>query len=248
MAKLEIYKENREEIERLAKSNLLVPLNLREKINQILYLKKDNRTEYISTLELWEGKFLERVFAFKLDRRKKGLDQIIYKEVSRILEGNSDKLIKDLYFANMSGYHTLWTNKQSSYYSYYCDRTLNAEFRTTSQCYFNVGRYSYYCELNPNIEPMIINKKNWPYDFMKAKNFEYALGLDNSIVYCGYDKRNDGLYMLSDFMEYISWFRAFPQIEMYTKLNLLHLITDSRFYKKMSADMLYSFFFIYYFQ
>lgn len=239
MAKFKVYHENLDEMKRLAKTDLPYPKDLLLKINQILPLRKENRTNYISTLELWEGKFLERVFAFKTDRRKKCLNQIIYKEVSRILEGNASKLVKDLYYAKMSGYHTLWSDRERkswSWYYYYYYLTLDEEFRIESQSYYNVYPYEYFTDYNPKVEELIKADAHWPHEYMKNQNFQYALSLDNTIRYCGYDFYIKNPYRFFGFIQYISWYRVFPEIEMYAKFNLVHLVSDSRFYKKMTID------------
>lgn len=218
MKRKEIFIDGKKEIETLRNENFKEPQDLKEKIQQLYecyYQGQSNYTRCISFLEMWNGKFVERVFAYKLDRRKKGLNQIMVKEIQRRIEGNGLKLVKDSYYVGMAGNQVLWQPKRFRYYGIV---ELDKDFLIESESRYNFRSFDYFCPLQEN------------FDNIKQANTDYTLQLDNSIKYSAFEIGGIG------FIEHVSWFRKFPDIEMYAKLGIMHLLTDDRFYKKTNKN------------
>ncbi len=72
-----------------------------------------------------------------------------------------------------------------------------------------------------------------PYS-MYTQTFNDLVELDPSIKYCGFVFKR--FVELHTFMEYISIYRKHPELEMYSKAGIEHLITDSRFKNKCDKD------------
>lgn len=228
----ECYKYDNEELVRLSEQELPDPPGLVEKINQLCLYNIARNTklkyeDYISTLELWEGKFLERTFAFT---KLKKSGKLQYKEVVRTLEGNSHKLVKDIYLPGMGGYKTLWKPKLYGGW-YHSILNLDKNFRIENKDYYNLYDHDYYFDILPNndFSQMDSNQR-------KLENLKFAISLDPSIKFCGYEYYFKKWGNWWNFIFYISVYRVYPEIEMYSKFGIAHLITDTRFRNRCKKD------------
>lgn len=204
------FKYDKEQLNRLAEVELEIPLRVLKKMEEIGPPKKgEKKDQFISVIELFEGKFLERTFAFRFDLGRKGEERIKRKEVMRKIEGNKYKLYKDIYSTSF-GHYVIWEKKTvgRGYYGYGYVVTPENQWGTVDSAHMNL--YS-----------------------TKIYSFEDCVQLDPSIKYCGLNYTGLGMYK---FIEYISWFRVMPEIEMYAKNDIMHLVTDSRFYNKMKKS------------
>jgi len=127
-------------IERLKKAELDQPENLREEIEKLpLAGFGQKQTQYASTIELFGGKFLERVWAFRRNKRRVG-HPLEIKEVVRRIEGLDTVLVKDTDCHGVGGYSTIWEPKRMSYFSYY-SWDLDIEWQTADRKYFRITEY-----------------------------------------------------------------------------------------------------------
>lgn len=202
MKKTEVFTYDKKILERLKNADLPEPHNLLEEIEKFPPRRPySRRTRYIAFYEMFEGKFIERVWAFRENKGK-----LQHKEVIRQIEGSNKKLIKDLYLSGIGGYNTVWEKRKVNHYW----TVEPSEQWFTSHVYY----YNLYLK--------------------KIFDFEETVALDPTIKYCGYNNGST-LYQIN-FIQYISWFRKIPEIEMYAKMGFVHLITDSRFYNKIKKD------------
>lgn len=206
------FKDDKEQLDRLADAQLDIPYYVLKKMEEIgPPEKREKKDRYIASIELFEEKFIERTFAFRFDLRKKGGDRIKRKEVMRCIEGNTHKIFKDMY-STAFGHYVLWNEKKRYFYGY--GYTV-----TPDDCWYRV-------------ESRIMNL--YP---KKIYTFDDCIKLDPRIKYCGYPSVHASSYViLRHFIEYISWYRVMPEIEMYAKNDILHLVSDSRFYNKMKKS------------
>ena len=208
------FKNDNEQLDRLADAQLDIPYYVLKKMEEIGPPDKrvgKRKDQFISIIELFEGKFLERTFAYRFDLRKKGGDRINRKEVMRCIEGNTNKIFKDMYSTSF-GHYVIWNEKTRYYYG----------------CGYSVTPDDHWYRIQSRI--MNLYPK-------KIYTFDDCIKLDPSIKYCGYPSVFESSYViLRHFIEYISWYRVMPEIEMYAKYDILHMVSDSRFYNKMKKS------------
>ena len=115
--------------------NLKYP-DIRGQIAQLRQPEKGERkTQFASILDKAGGKIVERIFAFRYNKK---IDLLEIKEVIRRSEDNEIILVKDMDFTTMGGYRCLWQDSKTSWYSYYrCDGLWNER----SIKHFNVNRF-----------------------------------------------------------------------------------------------------------
>lgn len=142
MFKVQAFSEKTPLSNELKSRNLKEPLGLVKKIEEVYnFLKSNvtnpnnfrngklrNETRYVSMIELYKNKLLLRTWAWKTFRNK-----IIYKEVQRQIEGENVKLIKDMYYTSIGGYHTIWQEKY--YYRFFDEYFWEAHLN-----YYEVAR------------------------------------------------------------------------------------------------------------
>lgn len=202
MKKSEVFTYDKELLERLKDANLPEPANLMEEINKFPpRMPYSRRTRYVAFYGLFEGKFIERVWAFRENKGK-----LQHKEVIRSIEGSNKKLIKDMYLSGIGGYNTVWEKR----------------------------KVNHYWTVEPNDEWFIDSIEYYNLYPKKIFDFEEMVSLDPTIKYCGYNRGS--IWGRMNFIDYISWFRVIPEIEMYSKFGFLHLIKDIRFYNKIKKD------------
>lgn len=205
------WEDDIELTKRLVNADLSIPDEVMNIINEIgAPGKGERKDQFITFFEMFEGKFLERVIAFRFDNRKN--EPLKYMEVSRKIEGQKNKALRNIY-STMAGPHVCWSyeRKLNSYWSYYEDKRDDIWYKVSC---FNYTLYGY-----------------------SLQSFQDLIKLDPNIKYCGFDYCNKGMH---GFIEYITIFRRFPEVEMYAKKGIYHLVTDSRFYKKMNKSKEFS--------
>ena len=209
---MKIYFDDDEIIKRLEAAELKVPFYVIDYMENHIREPKERKDALVGIIELFEGKFLERVFAFKHDHRRK--ETLKYQEIIRQIEGNNKKLVRNYYMTSFC-YKIVWPNTKprSSYYSYY----------SYNNSYTEKWSWEYSCYTNSC------------YKFITT--FNECIVLDPSIKYCGFEYTKISMHT---FIEYVSTFRVFPEIEMYSKNNIRYLATDLRFYKKFKKSKEFS--------
>lgn len=100
---------NRKEINHLLK--LKLPLNKTTK-KLLLSQNANGKSTFYSLVQNFQGKILERVFAV---RKRKNKDPE-FQEVIRRIEGNSEILVKNMYFSATGGYQVVWPDSRPAYY------------------------------------------------------------------------------------------------------------------------------------
>ena len=214
MFKINAFSKSTPLSEELKAKELKEPPRLVEKIEEHLEaLKEDyaerrygkfiNTTRYVSTVEKYKGKLLLRTWAWKTHYNK-----TVYKEVQRQIEGEDVKLIKDMYFSGIGGYHTLWEGKRTYYYGYI---SLDKEFWGA-----DINQYNVYPK--------------------ELYTFDDVLKLDPSLKYCGWVDAKENKGAIFDIISYISVYRVFPQIELLSKKKILYLFRDCRFISRIVKD------------
>lgn len=209
---MKIYFEDKDNyLNRLAKAELKIPQYLIDIMQNYTYEKGERKDKLIGIIDYFEGRFVERVFVFKHDNRKK--EPLKYQEIIRQAEGLIMKLVRNYYMKSFS-YTITWpeTKRRSGYYSWYYNQKYTEEWE------LGYSNYTNSC-----------------YKFITT--FNYCIVLDPSIKYCGFNYTSKDMV---SFIQYISQFRVFPAIEMYSKNGINYLSTDSRFYKKFTKSKEFS--------
>lgn len=125
----DFFKEDKSEINALLK--LKLKLNPKWEMEILEDHCKDASGEYVSIVQNWKGKIIERVFSCRLYKSQKE-----YQEVIRRIEGNSLIGVKNMYYSRMGGYRTVWKNSHPSQY-YFNEPERNIWFSCSMQ-YYNV--------------------------------------------------------------------------------------------------------------
>lgn len=105
-------------------------------------------TTYFSFLQNVGGKIMQRVFACRIFRRKKE-----YQEVVRRIEGSYEIYVKNMYYARMAGYRTVWPNTKPKFY--YFNESYRDKWLAYSYDYFNVFCVNYFqniSEIDPSLK------------------------------------------------------------------------------------------------
>jgi hypothetical protein len=126
----DLFVENRKEVNELAK--LKLPLK-KSTIETLLSKATTRNTDYYSMIQMWRGKIIERVFAVRLNRKR----MPEYQEVMRRIEGNSLAINRNVYFGQMAGYRTVWSDTRPSRWYFDMDNYYN-QWYISSMNYFNV--------------------------------------------------------------------------------------------------------------
>ena len=97
-----------EEAKELAKADLPEP----EQLRHFIYASTDYRTRrtmkisrFVSTIELWNGKLIQRVFGFRSSTTQRRKWDMEVREVCRYLEGFNHCLLRDVWSDMYSGHH-----------------------------------------------------------------------------------------------------------------------------------------------
>ncbi|OPZ33914.1 MAG: hypothetical protein BWY97_00060 [Tenericutes bacterium ADurb.BinA124] len=206
----DFWQKDNELMKRLKEADLPIPYKVIQKIKVIGPPKRGERKDrFVTFYELFEGKFLERTVAFRFDKRIKELP-FKYMEVSRKLEGQSNKILRNVDFTYMGLPYVNW---------FY-------EPKKTKTCWW-------YFESKRDDIWYLWSSHNYNLHDNTFQSFADLVELDPSIKYCGYDYLREGF---DEFIKYVTIFRKLPEVEMYAKKRIYHLITDSRFYKKMKKS------------
>lgn len=184
-----------------------LPLSLENKIKLFeTRMQYCDRSAYISVMELYKGKFLERVFAFRRNRKSRKYRFQECKEVMRILEGSDQVLVRDMLVSRIGGYRVIWERK----------------------------RYSYYWIVEPDGIWEVERRKRWTFsNWIHAYCFDDLVAMDPTLKYCGLNHLRFWPDRVTDF---ITFYRIWPGIEMLCKHGLAHLASDRRFLKRIEAD------------
>ena len=98
---------SREEAELLCRENLPIPAGL----DMFIFDKTDYRingtvrvARYVSTIQFWHGRLIQRVFGFKAASKKRGFSDMQIREVCRYMEGFSKCLLRDVVSNMYSGH------------------------------------------------------------------------------------------------------------------------------------------------
>lgn len=165
----EYYKANLTEIKRLAKVQLKLTENQKNKIletyaNNIGQIK---RTIFISLIQKWNNKIIERTFA---TRQKKNIE---YQEVKRAIVGNSYILTKNI-ATSWYGMNTIvcWNKKEAEKKAYYF-------------CAYDFDLW------------IIHNIKEFNINVYKTYENEDIVALDDKYKYCNYDNTAYIIHYLS---------------------------------------------------
>lgn len=159
---------------------------------------------YVSYFQKIEGRYTERIYCF---RTYKGGYLRDYKEVARIIQNANIVYVKDLEYYSLSNWRTNWGDRPRKYYGGLVP--LQTEWN--------------YME-NRNQIGMGRHFLNDPVGLIKG---------DESLKYCGYDLYQKETYYYFYFINYISYYRKLPQIEMLVKLGLSNCIS---YYKQVNFD------------
>lgn len=162
-----------------------------------------SNTFYYSFVDLFEGRILERVFAVRHCRK-----QTYCKEVLRRLEGLEVCLMKEFYishagFRNYWNMNTIWSKK-----------TIESD-----ESKGIIGWHPIYLEYTFN---RIYGTKLYkPSDIVE---------LDKSLQYACLDIITEKRV---DIIKYISFYRKYPSVEFFVKLDILKLATSVNFMKRI---------------
>lgn len=117
----DFFVENKKEITSLSK----LKLPLKKSTENIILSKAIHKTaEYVSLVQLWKGKIIERVFAVRLNRKCKPE----YQEVIRRVEGNSLILDRNMYITWMTGSKVVWKDSRPSEWYFNKEKCFNKWF------------------------------------------------------------------------------------------------------------------------
>jgi hypothetical protein len=122
--------------------------------------KHQKQTQFAVSIDFFEGRFLERTWAFRRNKKKPGRPLEV-KEVVRRLEGLDIVLVRDVYFTNLGGYNAIWEKKKT--YSYHGYREPSNVWYQEDARYFRLDDFVLY-------------------------TLEDAIKLDPSIKYCAYPR------------------------------------------------------------
>ncbi len=212
----DLFVENKKEITALSK----LKLPITKKLEKLLLSKPTSGyTEYYSIVQLWRGKIIQRVFATRLRCKKPQ-----YQEVIRRIEGNSEVLVRNMYFVKIAGYKTVWDEKSNTYY--FSDSDFNLWW-TSQHKYFKVYN-----------EPLY--------------TLEDLATLDPSLKYCGYSGTNiiDWITIYRKYPE-IEMLAKLKMENLALNIRILEKLKDRKFKKYLckqtkgsvinSTDVLYGF-------
>lgn len=111
---------------------------------------------YVECIEMWEGRLLKRVFAFRSSKKRRHYSDMLVTEVFRKLEGQTGCLLKDISH-NMGGkqveFDPLWQCKKfysndsewtfSNCWKFYDEQNIIDKYDLKYCQYFNVKNHSY---------------------------------------------------------------------------------------------------------
>lgn len=122
----DLFEKNNKELKIL--SHLKLPIN--KTIEKLILSQDLNKyTKYFSIIQVWRGKIIERTFAARNKKRPE------YQEVIRRIEGNSNCLVRNMYFAWLSGYKTVWQDSKPNYWLFDKEKDMNEWFVASKQYY-----------------------------------------------------------------------------------------------------------------
>lgn len=156
------FKDNKTEINRLSK----LKLKLTKEQEEMILSHKYSR--FISIIQLWNNKILERTFAI---RNRNGKTQ--YQEVKRAIEGNKNILIKNINYIAMGNYIVCWSKKEAIKKCYYFNKYDFDLWQID-----DISRYSF----NNAYRNYTIND---------------LINLDSSLKYCSYDETMSAIMYVS---------------------------------------------------
>ena len=117
----DFYVENKKEITSLGK----LKLPLKKSTEKLILSKATHKTaDFVSLVQLWRGKIIERVFAVRLNRKCKPE----YQEVIRRVEGNSLISDRNMYITMMAGTKVVWEDSRPSVWCFNKEKYFNEWF------------------------------------------------------------------------------------------------------------------------
>lgn len=167
---------------------------------------------YIEQIKFIENQFVSVVFAIKESRLKRDNGKIFQQRVFAYDESGEMLINDNTYCSTMGGWRTLFPDTKKRQTGYYAYNNFVEQEVLRKIIIKNLPSFVYYAEKDYRIK-----------DLYK---------LDLAVKYCAFDANTQSM----PFIKYISKYRKYKSMEYLSKANIIWLMSDERFLKRLEND------------